>query len=140
MIAGRRHRTHAITPSRQASFHSSRKTSLPVTHIIDPLEEYELGCVRRGGRRKNVAESLDGDVDVADNLAALECLRSGVICGLGIGERAGLEIGYLYVDVEVFLCRDVVAWRRVRDDGGYHVCDRGNVSHDYLIVSSSGII
>lgn len=140
MITGRRHRTHAVTPRRQASFHGSRKTSLSVTRIIDTLEEHELGCVRRGGRRKIVAEGLDGDVDVADDLAPLERLRSGVICGIGIGERAGLEIGYFDVDVEVVICRNVVAWRRVCDDGGYHVCGRGNVSHDCLIVSSSGII
>ena len=130
MVTGRRHGTHAVIPSRQAPFHSGGQASLSVTGIVDTLEESELGCVRRCGGCEVVAECLDGDVCVTHNLATLECLRSGVIGGIGIGEGAGLQIRHLYVDVKVRVSGNLVAGCRIRDDGGYHVGGRGNVSHD----------
>lgn len=80
--------------------------------------------------REVVAECLDGDVDMTDDLATLDCLRSRVICGIEIGERAGLQIDNLFVDVQVRVGSNVVVGRRIRDDGGYHVGGRRNVSHD----------
>ena len=95
MVTGRRHRTNTVNPRREAAFDGGGKTTLPITGVVDTLEEGEFGGVRRCGGREVLAERLDGDVDVADDLATLERLRSRVVCGVRVGERPGLQLGYL---------------------------------------------
>ena len=53
---------------------------------------------------------------MADNIAALELLRSGIVRRIGVGEGASDEILDLHSDVEVCVGRDGVAGARIGDD------------------------
>jgi hypothetical protein len=91
-----------IIPSRQSTSEGGAQQTVPISSIVDALEERELDGVRRLSRFEAVAEILDCDVRVTNRLAvAGEVLRRAVVgCGC-VGEGAGGEVFHLYESTKI---------------------------------------
>jgi len=129
MVRCRGHGADAVIPRRQTPLNRSCQAALPVTRIINALEEHKLSSVRRSRRSQIGAEGLDGYVHVADDVAVFEGLRGGVVGYDRVCEDAGVEVGDLEVYVEVGVCGQGLARGGVGDDGGDHVCGGRDVAH-----------
>lgn len=105
MVRRRGHSAYTIVSGREATSNGGRKEAIVVAGIIDALEEGELGWIRRLGGIEGVAQVLNRDVGVADDLAAaVKVLWRRVVGELGVGECAGGEALGLHRDGEVFVC------------------------------------
>ena len=99
---------------------------------VDTLEECEDAGVRRGGLVDRV-QFLNDDVRVADDGAlCIDLLGRGVVVGLSVHERAGLDVVDRHVD-----CEGLVGWDRTevrweRELRGRHVRRRSDNTHGRL--------
>lgn len=106
------------------------KTSIAVARIVDTLEEGELRGIQRLVRSEGVAQVLDGDVSVANNVASVsELLRSRVIGVVGVGKGSQVHVGDLDVDIEVLVGLGLGAGHGACDNGRGHVVLRWNLTH-----------
>ena len=137
MVRRGSHSANAVVASRKSPSNSRREPAFSITSVVDSLEEGELSGIERSGGVQGVAEILDSDVGVADDLAALELLRGGVVGVIGVGEGSGYEVCHLDFDIEGRVGRDcVTALCRERDYGGDHVLVGGDISHDCLLLEN----
>src|SRR3569833_1512405 len=132
VVGSRRQGAHAEVAGGKASGDHGLKKPLAVASIVDTLEEGELGRTRRGLGVQALAQILDRDVSVADDVAlAIQRLGGGVVRGDGIGEGTGLQTVDLNRDVEVLALLDLAVVRREEDDGRDHLVLGGNITHGY---------
>jgi hypothetical protein len=134
MVRRRSHGADTVDTSWETTRNGSGEPALPITSIVDTLEELEDSWVGWGGGTER-ADFLDCDVSVAHNVAALELLGCGVVREGCVGERTGNEIGDLDVDCEVCVGVEVLTGAWVGDNTGDHVCAGGDVAHDCEVVS-----
>lgn len=135
MVRRGSHSANTVIARRKSSSNSRREPALSITSIVDSLEEGELSGIEGSGGVQGVAEILDGDVGVADDLAALELLGGGVVGAIGVGEGSGYEVCHLDFDIEGRVSLDgVAALRWECDYGRDHVRFGGDVSHDCLVL------
>ena len=78
MVRRRAHRAHTVVTGRQAARHRRGQTALPVTSVVDALEEDEGLWIRWCGRCQRVAQRLDRHMRMADDIAPRQLLRRGV--------------------------------------------------------------
>lgn len=81
-------------------------------------------------RCKTVTQGLDSNVSMPNDLPALKCLRSGVIGVCRVGERTGLEVGNLDLDVESGIGGNILTRLGRDNDGGYHICSGWDITHN----------
>lgn len=97
MVGCGSHGADTVDTSGEATSNSCGEPTLPITSVVDTLEELEDSWVGWGGLAEGV-EGLDCDVSVTNDNAALELLGRGVVGGGWVGERASNEVGNLNVD------------------------------------------
>ena len=137
MVGRGSHSADAVVASRKSSGNSCREPTVAITSIVDSLEEGKLSSIERSGGVQGVAEILDSDVGVAEDLATLELLWRGVVGGISVGEGSGYEVCHLDFDIESGVGLNVgTALRRERDYGRDHVGFGGDISHDCLVLGN----
>ena len=129
MVGSCRHGADAVSAGGKTALDGSLEESLAVTSIVDPFEEDELGRVRCDFRCEGTAEILNGDVSVANDLATLELLRSGVVGRVRVGEGTGREVVHLDLDVEVRQGLQVLPRLGEDEDRSHHGGRRRDVTH-----------
>lgn len=136
MVGRPGHGADAVVASRQATGDRRGEGALAVAGVVDTLEEGELGRVEGRGGGQRVAQVLDGDVGVSDDVAAAELLGRGVVRAVRVGEGAQLHVGDLDGDVEVLVGRGLLAGDGAGDDGRDHVGRGGHVTHHDTIAGA----
>ena len=130
MVGGTDHGADTVVAGRETAGDGGLELAVAVTGIVDTLEEDELRGVGGVVRVQGVAEILDGNVGVTDDLAgAVEILGRGVVGGVRVGEGAGREVAHLDGDVELLVGLDVLVVLGVLEDGRHHVVLRGDLAH-----------
>lgn len=129
MIGRGRHGANAIGAWSEPAGNRGIQTTLAIAVVIDALEEGKGYWIGRRARRDAIAERLDGDMRVADDVAVLQKLGCRVVGGVRIGKGSGFQVEDLEIHGEVGVGGDGGAGRRVGDDGGDHVGSGGDVSH-----------
>lgn len=138
MVRRRSHATHSVETLWQTIGHSSGKKTLVVSGIVDSLEEHERLWIRGVAGLQTVTQILDGDVGVANDLAAsVEVLGRRVVGRCGVGEGACGETLGLHRDGKCFAGWQVLHWLGGGDDGGDHVFRGRDLAH-YDTVARSG--
>ena len=90
MVRGAAHCASPIGTGGQSSSNSSAEAAFAITNVIDTLEKREGGGVGRCGSAKVPTQGLNSNVSVTNDFAVLKSLRSSVVGGVRIGERASL--------------------------------------------------
>lgn len=68
-------------------------------------------------------------MDVANNLAVLEALRSSIVSDLRISKRSSIEVIDLDLNVKIFVGLKIISLPGTRDDRRHHIIKGGNVAH-----------
>lgn len=137
VVRGAGHGADTVVARGKTTGDGGLQGSLSVTSVVDALEEGELGGVQGRGGVEGVAHVLDGDVGVADDIAAVaELLGCRVVCAVRVGEGAELHVGDLDLDVEVLVGRRLLARDGARDDGRHHVRLGGHLAHGDTVAGS----
>lgn len=130
MVGGTDHGADTVVAGRETASHGGLELAIAVSGVVDTLEEDELRGVRGVVGVQRVAEVLDSNVGVANDLAgAVEVLGRRVVGSVGVGEGTRGEVAHLDSDVEVLVGLDVLVVLGVLEDGGHHVVLRGNLAH-----------
>ncbi len=116
MVRRRVHGADTVETGGETSSDSSLKQTLSIAVVIDTLEKGEGLRVGSLLRCQVVAEILDSDVAVTNDLATLELLRCGVVGGQGIGEGSSNQVGELHLDVERLVGSDILSGAREEND------------------------
>ena len=141
MVGRGSHSANAVVASGKPPSDSRREPAIAITCIVNSLEECELSGIERSRRVQGVAEILDSDVGVADDLTTLKLLGSRVVGVIGVGEGSSNEVGHLNFDIEGRVGRDgITALCRECDYGGDHVVFGGDISHDCLALGKADLI
>lgn len=136
MVSRGGHSANTVSALGKATLDGSLKVAIYVSGVVDTSEKGILGRIRPGRRRDSVTQGLDGNVDVANDLAVLiECLRSGVISSKRIGKGTRGEVVNMNLDLEVRVGLDFLSWMRGLDDSRNHFVNRGDLAHDCMMVS-----
>lgn len=100
MIGRRCHCADSIVSNRESASHNGLKKTIAITSVVDALKENKLGGVEGLFRVQTCSQVLHGHVGMTDNFATFQCLGSGVVGCLRVGERSSDEVGHLNGDVE----------------------------------------
>lgn len=68
-------------------------------------------------------------MDVANDLAVLEALRSSIVSDLWIGKGSSIEVINLQLNVEIFVGLKIISLRGTRDNRRHHIIEGWNVAH-----------
>jgi hypothetical protein len=126
MVSGGSHAATAVATSSQAALDSGRKEALSIALVVDTFEEGEFLRVRR----IVAIDDLASDVGMANNIATLKGLGSGVVCGVRISESAGGEVVDLNGDVESLVSLNVVTVGGILERSSNHIAGAGDFAHD----------
>lgn len=99
---------------------------LPLRSWIVTL--FTLACEASSKLRKHEAY-----MDVANDLAVLEALRSRIISDLRIGKGSSIEVINLQLNVEIFIGLKIISLPGARDNRRHHIIEGWNVAHSYDI-------
>lgn len=99
---------------------------LPLRSWIVTL--FILACEASNKLRKHAAY-----MDVANDLAVLEALRSRIISDLRIGKGSSIEVINLQLNVEIFVGLKIISRPGARDNRRHHIIEGWNVAHGYDI-------
>lgn len=79
----------SVCSGRKSSSDCDVEASIAVPGVIDTFEKHECAWVRWSSRIKAVAQRLDGDMGMTNNLAPLQGLRCCIIGYVGVGKGTG---------------------------------------------------
>lgn len=68
-------------------------------------------------------------MDVANDLAVLEALRSSIVSNLWIGKGSSIEVINLQLNVKIFVGLKIISLPGTRDDRRHHIIKGWNVAH-----------
>jgi hypothetical protein len=134
MVGGRGDGADAVDASRETSIKRGSEKTIAITGIVDTLEESKGLSV--GRVVTIVANVLDGNMGMANDVASLERLRGGVVGVVRVRERSSLQVVDLHREVDLLVLVLVVVVLGISEDRRDHVADTRNISHDYLKVSN----
>ena len=116
MVARRSHGTNTIRSSWQAPVDGGTQPALPISSVIDALEENDLARILSLLSCEVVTKRLDGNVSVSNDLAIIKLLRGGIVSVVRVSERSSGEVVDLQVNIKVGVCLDIIARLRVLDN------------------------
>jgi hypothetical protein len=129
MVGSRSHCASTVEASSQTFSESSREFSVAVAVVIDTLEESEGLGVEGLLWVVILANILNSEMRVADDLAAIESLGSSVIGVVGVGEGTGLQIRDTDCEIDGCALGDVFSVGRADNHGRDHLAGGGNITH-----------
>lgn len=68
-------------------------------------------------------------MDVANDLAVLEALRSSIVSNLWIGKGSSIKVINLQFNVKIFVGLKIFSLPGTRDDRRHHIIEGWNVAH-----------
>jgi hypothetical protein len=137
VVGGAGHGAKAVVAGGKTTRNGDGQLSLAVAGIVDTFEEGEFAGIKGLGELEVVADILDNNVGVADDLTlAVQGLWCGVVGAGGVCEGAKVHVLELQLDVEGGKGREVVVELGVEDDGRHHVVERRNVTHGDTVAGS----
>jgi hypothetical protein len=95
MVGSGGHSAASVVTGGETLSKDSGEQSIAVSSVVDTLEEGECVSCRRCGTVDVLSEILHGEMGVADDLATLELLRSGVVGVVRICEGSSHKVGNL---------------------------------------------
>jgi hypothetical protein len=116
MVAGRSHRANTVFSSGKTGSEVGRQEPVAIACVVDTLEEGKVLGIQRVGWVLLTVHVLHGNVGVTDDGAALEILRCGVVGVVRVGERSGLEVGDLDLEVDGLVFTNLIIVLRVDHD------------------------
>jgi hypothetical protein len=117
MVGCGRHTADTVVTGRQTAVNLGGEETLAVTSIVDTLEEGKLLRVQRLSRVQTIASVLNSDVGMADDVTTtVEVLRSRIVGGCCISERARCKVDKLHGDIKVLIGFNVVTVLRRCED------------------------
>lgn len=72
-------------------------------------------------------------MDVANDLAVLEALRSSIVSDLWIGKGSSIEVINLQLNVKIFVGLKIISLPGARDNRRHHIIKGWNVAHGCVI-------
>ena len=138
VIARRGHGAATVIPRGKTFRDRGREDALAVCGGVETFEEVESSCIQRLFRGEAVTEVLTRDMAMAHHLAALQRLRSCIICIGWVGEGASVHTVHFDLDIEGLVRLDDLTRFRVDHDAGNDsiLSKGGNIPHDDAIAGT----